>query len=839
MKAAIFSQCLLSVVLALAAGSVVAQVNVAPAGTAYRWAHNPSASSNANRERAPGLNDALLTTDVNLSGGTGETRAAYQAAGVVWPSPQTITQVRFIGGSWQPTGDGGFCADLKLQTSPDGTTWTDSSWPVSPGYAYDSKNATGVTYSFAGPAATIRGVRVSGRLRCTAQSSYWANVRELLAFDASTGTQAHSLWGGKAVPAIIDSGDAQAVEVGMRFRVTVDGQVTGIRFYKSPANIGPHTGSLWSTNGALLAQGVFSGETASGWQQLSFAAPVTVAANTTYVASYHTSAGRYSANTNFFADAGFANGPLQALSNGADGGNGVYRYGSAPAFPHQTWQATNYWVDLVFVPAAGGRDAIAPTTPAALTATAQQTSRVDLAWAASTDNVGVAKYQVFRNASSTPLVETTVNRHADSAVVSNTSYSYQVRALDVAGNASALSAVATVRTSSLADKTPPSIPTGLRAAAGGPAGISLSWNASTDNVRVVKYQLIRNGVATPIAEPASTAFVDAAVAPGTTYSYQVRALDAANNASGWSTVVTAAAAPLPPGPNPPLGRRGWELTQANVGLLPHGLSCQSLPLYQGSAKPAAGTVIRQVRVTVPLDLSNGNILIEKSCIQPDSVGSHHAYLVTTTICDANGCRATSTGNVVIRDSEIDAEHLPREVIAESCAFLGVGTLERNYLHGMGSGICFFETGAVFNARAVENYVRGLRAWGDPATTGSHNEAATIRDFRAAAGRKAEFLNNRLDCSGGNETGALFIQPTWLPIHNVLIEGNYFEGGGFNLYLERTANAGYGNIHAVNNRFRPTGWGAATTVSGPGYASWQDNHLYDVQRPDAKGAAVSP
>jgi hypothetical protein len=113
--------------------------------------------------------------------------------------------------------------------------------------------------------------------------------------------------------------------------------------------------------------------------------------------------------------------------------------------------------------------------------------------------------------------------------------------------------------------------------------------------------------------------------------------------------------PAPPAPAPPsTGLLGWQLTTSNIGLAPHGLACDSLPQYQGSGEPASGTVIRQMRVTVPLDLSNGNILIEKSCIRPSSVGSHHAYLVTTTICNGNGCQATSVGNVVIRDSEIDA-----------------------------------------------------------------------------------------------------------------------------------------------------------------------------------------
>jgi hypothetical protein len=209
-------------------------------------------------------------------------------------------------------------------------------------------------------------------------------------------------------------------------------------------------------------------------------------------------------------------------------------------------------------------------------------------------------------------------------------------------------------------------------------------------------------------------------------------------------------------------------------------------------------------------------------------------LVTTTVCSSGSCAATSTGNVVIRDSEITAEHLPAATIAGSCGFLGVATLERNYLHGMGSGICFFETGTVHSALAAQNYVRGLRSAG-----ASHNEAATIRDFRDAPGRGVTFRDNRLDCSSGNETGGLFIQPTWLPIHNVFIEGNYLEGGGYNLYLQRTDNAGYANVHATDNRFRPTGWGPSATPSGPGYATWRDNHRYDANRPDGKGAAVSP
>jgi hypothetical protein len=281
---------------------------------------------------------------------------------------------------------------------------------------------------------------------------------------------------------------------------------------------------------------------------------------------------------------------------------------------------------------------------------------------------------------------------------------------------------------------------------------------------------------------------------------------------------------------------GWQLTGTNVGLAPHGLSCDALPAYTGSLKPASGARISNVRISGPLDLSNGDIIVEKSCIRPTSVGYHNSFLVTTTICAGNGCSATPVGRVTVRDSEVDASGLSAATIATSCAFLGVGTVQRNYMHGMGSGICFFETGTEFDALAEQNYVTSLRSYAD-----SHNEAATIRDFRknTANTRTVKFVNNRLDCSSGNETGGLFIQPTWLPIYNVTVEGNYLEGGGYNLYLEATGNATYGNAHSNNNRFRSTGWGPSAVSSGPGWTTWSNNYRYDATRPDGKGAVVNP
>jgi hypothetical protein len=143
--------------------------------------------------------------------------------------------------------------------------------------------------------------------------------------------------------------DSTSVEVGVKFRSDQAGRVTGIRFYKAATNTGTHTGSLWSSTGTLLATGTFASETASGWQRLTFATPVTIAANTTYVASYHAPVGRYAADQAYYATSGVDRAPLHALQSGVDGGQGVYRYATTSVFPINTFNATNYWVDVVFV----------------------------------------------------------------------------------------------------------------------------------------------------------------------------------------------------------------------------------------------------------------------------------------------------------------------------------------------------------------------------------------------------------------------------------------------------------------------------------------------------------
>jgi hypothetical protein len=158
-----------------------------------------------------------------------------------------------------------------------------------------------------------------------------------------------SLWPNTATPSLADTGADSSAELGVKFESDIAGVVTSIRFYKSAANTGTHTGHLWASDGTLLASVTFAGETASGWQRADLSAPVTIDANTVYIVSYHADGGHFSADVNYFTTAWNA-APLHAIADGVSGGQGIFAYSSSPIFPINSINASNYWVDVVFQP---------------------------------------------------------------------------------------------------------------------------------------------------------------------------------------------------------------------------------------------------------------------------------------------------------------------------------------------------------------------------------------------------------------------------------------------------------------------------------------------------------
>lgn len=172
------------------------------------------------------------------------------------------------------------------------------------------------------------------------QAGLTATAKASIDVSATGSSGTYSLWGSSATPAILTDSDHDAVELGVRFKASVSGQITAIRYYKGPENDGTHVATLFSSNGTKLATATFTGESDQGWQEVKLSTPVTVTAGSTYVAAYHAPEGEYSASLNYFGSS-VSNGPLTAMG-------GVYKYGAAGSFPNQTYQASNYWVDVVF-----------------------------------------------------------------------------------------------------------------------------------------------------------------------------------------------------------------------------------------------------------------------------------------------------------------------------------------------------------------------------------------------------------------------------------------------------------------------------------------------------------
>jgi len=211
------------------------------------------------------------------------------------------------------------------------------------------------------PRATGGRVALATALALAATS---AAVLTATSATATAGTS-DTIWGLNAPTSAAVDPDTSAVELGTRFTAVTGGQANAVRFYKTPENKGSHTGSLWTSTGTLLGRVAFTGETASGWQTATLSTPLTLTAGGSYVVSYHTSVGRYTATEGFTGTSASPN--LQIPTTNV----GVYAYGANSDFPTETWHASQYWVDLAFT--TSGSTPTTTATPQA-TPTATPTS---------------------------------------------------------------------------------------------------------------------------------------------------------------------------------------------------------------------------------------------------------------------------------------------------------------------------------------------------------------------------------------------------------------------------------------------------------------------------------
>jgi chitodextrinase len=213
-------------------------------------------------------------------------------------------------------------------------------------------------------------------------------------------------------------------------------------------------------------------------------------------------------------------------------------------------------------------DTQAPSIPANVNGAATGTPQVNLSWSASTDNVGVTGYTIYRGGVSLTTVSGSTLSYTDLAVSLSTSYVYTVDAFDLAGNHSAVSASVNVTSPALSDTQAPSIPFGLGAVSPTPNQVNLAWNASKDNVGVTGYTIYRNGANLTTVPGNTLTYSDTTVSPSTSYAYTLDAYDLAGNHSAVSTAanVTTGALADTQSPSVPTGLNAVSSSPTKVDL---------------------------------------------------------------------------------------------------------------------------------------------------------------------------------------------------------------------------------------------------------------------------------
>ncbi|TBA55701.1 DUF4082 domain-containing protein (plasmid) [Rhizobium ruizarguesonis] len=284
------------------------------------------------------------TLQSGLTAGTASSDHTAPTSVITVPATATVGSAVTITGTATDTG-GGVIAAVEVSTD-NGASWHPATGDENWTYTWSPQTAG--TY-------TIRSRAVDDNVNLETPSA----GRTVTV----SGPSYTSLFG-SATPAVVNTNDTSAVELGVKFQTSVAGTITGIRFYKGDLDTGTHTGSLWSNTGTKLATLTFTNETASGWQTAYFTSPVSLTVGQTYTASYHTNSGHYSTTISYFTS-NVTSGPLTAPASG----NGVYTYGSASLYPTSTYQSTNYWVDVMFTTPSSN------TTPTAVADTGDATEK--------------------------------------------------------------------------------------------------------------------------------------------------------------------------------------------------------------------------------------------------------------------------------------------------------------------------------------------------------------------------------------------------------------------------------------------------------------------------------
>jgi chitodextrinase len=201
-----------------------------------------------------------------------------------------------------------------------------------------------------------------------------------------------------------------------------------------------------------------------------------------------------------------------------------------------------------------------PTQPAGLSVSSRTYTQITLTWNPSRDNTSIRGYEV--SCSDKNPVKTRANYYTVTRLQPGRSYTISVKAYDIAGNYSLQSNIITVAT--MADTTAPSVPAGLKAGETTPTEINITWLPSSDNVKLKAYEVYCNGE--KVKTTSKNSFTGSKLAPGTTYTYGIRAVDATGNASPLSNSLKVTTAADNTAPSAPTALKVKSAKKSSVSL---------------------------------------------------------------------------------------------------------------------------------------------------------------------------------------------------------------------------------------------------------------------------------